>query len=132
MAWLATDRLDHRLDADGDIYVGPNGREWISGIEGVTQLATIKLKLFLREWFANLEIGIDWFKVLGQKFTPDVEKDLRGQVARLMRTVPAVVDVFGLSFPLDGETRGLSVTLGLRTEFGDTPADAIVAAIGGA
>lgn len=131
MALLATDRLDHRLDADGDLYIGPNGREWISGIEGVTQLATIQLKLFLAEWFADLEKGIEWFDVLGQKFTTDVEKKLRARITQRMRAVPAVVEVFGLAFALDGETRGLGVTLGLRTEFGDTPPDAIAASIGG-
>lgn len=133
MALLATDRLDRRLDADGDIYLGANGSEGIAGIDGVVQLAVIQLKLFLAEWFANLEEGLPWLdEVLGKKYDAELDQRIRSLVTdRMTRKVPAVTGVFGLAIEFASATRGLSISLGLHTQFGDTPADAIQASIGG-
>lgn len=133
MALLATDRLDRRLDADGDIYIGPDGSEGIAGIDGVVQLAVIQLKLFLAEWFANLEEGLPWFdEVFGKKYDAALDQRIRAFVTdRMMRKVPAVTGVFGLALTFDNRARALSISLGLKTAFGDTPADAIQASIGG-
>lgn len=133
MALLSTDRLDRRLDADGDIYIGPNGSEGITGIDGVVQLAVIQLKLFLEEWFANLDEGFPWFQeILGKKFTSEVEQRIRALVVdRMTRKVPAVTGVFGLAVSFGGSDRALGISLGLHTHFGDTPPDAIQASISG-
>jgi hypothetical protein len=132
VAILASDMLDLRFDADGDLYIGPNGPELIGGIEGVVQLAVIQIKLLLGEWFANLDEGFPWFQeFLGEKFTPEKEARLRALVHdRMVRKVPGATGVLGLSVSLS--TNGdLSISYGLQTAFGDTPADAIQASIGG-
>lgn len=133
MALLETDPLDLRLDADGDLYIGPNGPELIGGIEGVTQLAVIQLRLFLGEWFANLEEGLPWMQeILGEKFDEELESLIRKLVThRMTRKVPGVTALLALVVKFDGSPRALSISLGLRTVFGDTPDDAIAASIGG-
>lgn len=129
MALLSTDRLDRRLDADGDLYLGPNGSEGISGLEGVAQLIAIALKLFKEEWFLNLNKGMPWFQeILGEKYN---EQLVRKRIAEVVLGVPAVTAILSLALTFTSSTRELAIELGVRTEFGDTPPDFIKFVIGG-
>jgi len=129
MALLSTDRLDRRLDASGDIYVGPNGSEGISGIDGVAQLIVIALRLFKEEWFLNLDKGMPWYQeILGEKFN---EQLVRKRVAEVVLAVPAVTGISSLSLIFTSAIRRLEINLTVRTLFGDTPPDFIQFVIGG-
>ena len=129
MALLSTDRLDRRLDADGDIYVGPNGSEGISGIDGVAQLVVIALRLFKEEWFLNLDKGMPWFQeILGEKLN---EPLIRRRINEVVLAVPGVVSIVSLTLKFTGTLRSLAISLTVRTAFGDTPPDFIQFAIGG-
>jgi len=129
MALLSTDRLDRRLDADGDLYVGPNGSEGISGIEGVRQLVVIALRLFREEWFLNLAKGMSWFQeILGEKLN---EPLVRKRINEVVLAVPGVASIASLTLTFDGATRELGIAISVRTVFGETPADLIEFRIGG-
>lgn len=129
MPLLATDRLDRRLDEDGDIYVGQNGSEGIGGVEGVAQLIMIALRLFREEWFLNLDKGMPWFQeILGEKFN---EPLVRRRINEVVLAVPGVASILSLSLAFTATSRSLAIRLTVRTVFGDTPADAIQFVIGG-
>lgn len=120
---LATDFLDARLDDDGDIYIGPNGPEWISGIEGVSQLVAIAIKLFKGEWFLNLDAGVPYFQeILARKFDRALT---RQRLLEQIEKVPGVVQVLLLEVEFEATTRTMSVRIKLRTLFGDTEADTL-------
>jgi hypothetical protein len=129
MALLSTDRLDRRLDENGDMYIGPNGSEPISGIEGVAQLVVIALRLFKEEWFLNMNKGMPWFQeILGEKLD---EQLVRKRISEIVLAVPSVVGILSLGLRFEAVTRSLFVSLMVRTVFGDTQPDAIQFAIGG-
>lgn len=123
MALLETDFLDARLDTDGDIYIGPNGPEWISGIEGVTQLVAIAIQLFRGEWFLNLDAGVPYFQeILARKYDPVLA---RQRLLEEINTVPGVVEVLSLELEFEAATREMRVRVKLRTAFGDTEVDTL-------
>lgn len=126
---LESDILDVRLTENGDLYVGPNGLEFVSGLEGVGQLVVIAIRMFLGEWFLNLDKGMPWFQeILGQK---DAEDTLRRRLAETALGVPGVTAIISLTVELDGSTRRASGSMVVRTVFGDTPPDLIKFSIGG-
>ena len=129
MAILIGDKLDVKLTADGELYVGPNGLEWVSGLEGVAQLVAIAINMFLGEWFLNLDKGMPWFQeILGQK---DGDLALRQRLVEIALKVPGVIAVISLTIDVDNVARRASGSMAVRTEFGDTPPDLIKFSIGG-
>lgn len=129
MAFLATDRLDRRLDASGDIYVGPNGSEPITGLDGIAQLCMIALRLFQEEWFFNLAKGMPWFQeILGERYN---EPLVRKRITEVILAVPGVTAISSLTLSFTARTRRLDIALTVRSVFGDTPKDAIKYTIGG-
>lgn len=116
---LADQPLDLRIDTeDDDLYVGPNGPEMISGIDGVAQLALIAVRLFKEEWFLNLDAGMPWFQeILGEKFD---EALFRARLTETITAVPGVESIISLVIEFDASTRKATVTMKLRTKFGDT------------
>jgi hypothetical protein len=129
MALLSTDRLDRRLDADGDIYIGEAGSVGITGIDGVAQLVAIALRLFKEEWFLNLNKGMPWFQeIFGEKLD---EPLVRKRIAEIVLAVPGVTGITSLNLSFVSSARQLTITLTVRTAFGDTPPDFIQFVIGG-
>lgn len=123
MALLETDPLDAKFDADGDLYIGPNGPEFTYGIDGVAHLVRIRIQLFKGEWFLNLDAGVPWFQeILGKKFDRAL---VRQRLLEQVEKVPGVVAVLSLDIEFDVATRSMSVTFKLRTAFGDTEADTL-------
>lgn len=119
MALLESDPLDVLLGEDGDIVVDPVlGVTFVSGIAGVAQLVKISLRLFLGEWFLDLDAGVPYFQtILGKKYDAVT---LRAEMVKAVVSVPGVVEILSLTLEFDGATREASVSLALRTEFGDT------------
>ena len=125
MALLETDPLDVEVDDDGDILVDEDGLHLIAGLPGVAQLCRIAMLLFLGEWFLNLNRGMPWFQeILGEKYDEGL---LRSRLAEQLLTVPGVTEVISITLAFDPLTRGVSVTWAVRTLFGDTEPDTLVA-----
>lgn len=119
MALLETDPLDVELDEDGDALIDEEGLHLIGGIEGVAQLCLIALRLFLEEWFQNLEVGMPWFQeILGEKYD---EPLIRRRVIETLLGVTGVVGVLTLAITF--ENRNVRITASVRTLFGDTTLD---------
>ncbi len=118
---LITSPIDLQLTDTGDLYIGPNGTTFTSGLLGVAQAVSIRLKLFLNEWFLNLDAGIDWNAILGEKYDSDF---VRSEITREILATPGIVSVTTLSFTLDSN-RQLSVTWSAKSQFGDTLPDTV-------
>ena len=56
--------LDLKLDASDDIYTDPDTADiaMVTGADEVAQSLKIKLRLFLGEWFENLEAGLPYYQ----------------------------------------------------------------------
>jgi hypothetical protein len=116
---LSDTPLDLAIDAaDGDLYVGPDGPAFVAGIDAVAQLALIRLRLFMEEWFMNLDAGVPWYQeFLGHKFD---EALLRARITGQCLATPAVTAVIALVIEYDATTRRPAVSVQVRTQFGDT------------
>lgn len=119
---LEDDPLDAAFDDDGDLDL-EGGAKFTSGIEGVTQLVGIAIKLFKEEWFLNLDKGMPWFQeILGEKYD---EVNARRRLSEKILAVPGMVEIISLEMSFDATTRKMSVTHELRTQFGDTEPDTL-------
>lgn len=122
MGILSTDRLDYRLITDpadgvvGDLYVGPNGVEWVSGPDGVAQIIAFAIKLAAGEWVFNLDAGVQWDRILGEKFD---ESFIRSQLIAAVARTPGYVDTTAMAIDFDRKTRVMTVTWEIRVAFDD-------------
>lgn len=127
---LSTDPLDVALDTDGDIKIDPQlGLVFVSGIDGIVQLARISMLLFLGEWFMNMDIGIPYYdELLGDASkTPGVRERAEAVFAAAILGVPGVVSINQLTVDIDPSGRSMTVTWSAATLFGDTPTDLLEA-----
>lgn len=115
---LSTDILDLACDpVTGHVIVNPlTGTSWSSGITGVAQRVSIRLKLFVGEWALNLDAGTDWNSYLGEK---ENLVGVRAEVARVVLGTPGIIGMSNLSVALNS-ARLLSITFSMKTAFGDT------------
>lgn len=87
------------------------------GSLGVAQRATLRLKLFLGEWFKARENGVPYFeRLLGHKFSLQVaQQTIREQ----LRLCPDVSDILAVDINFTSVTRDLQIGFTMRTSFGD-------------
>ena len=125
---LSTDLIDIALDEDGDLEIdASNGVRFVAGLEGVEHLCRIAVQTFKGEWFADLELGVDWFGlILGNPFNENV---IRSEIRRVLLTVPNVTDVLAVIPTFDRATRTLNIQWQTRTVWGDSSVDSLAQVI---
>jgi len=106
--------------ATGDLLL-VNGRfSFVSGLAAVAQDIVVTLRLFMGEWFLNLDAGTDWWNYLGEKFTDQNQTELHSEIQRVVLERPGVESMSNLSLSLASTTRVLSISFTAHTAFGDT------------
>jgi hypothetical protein len=119
MALLESDNTTVQLTENGDLYIDPQkGLVLVGGITAVIQAVRFRLGLFKGEWFLNLEVGVDWYGIIGEQFDED---KIRSEVNAAIGSVPGIVQVTELTITYDNPTRTVTVTWAATTLFGDTP-----------
>lgn len=115
---LATDPIDWKLDADGDLDVGTD-LAFAAGLDAVAQGVRIILLTFKGEWFLDLDHGVPYMQeLLGYRFSPlKTQQAFRAAIL----TVPGVEEISSIEVSLSPATRALRVVWSVRTRFGDTP-----------
>jgi hypothetical protein len=115
---LSTDPLDIKLKDDEDLFVDPAlGLVFISGLPAVAQLIKIALRMFVGEWFLNLDAGDRALEMLGQKYNAD---QFVAAVTPVVLAVPAVVAVQSIAPSYDSVARKASISFAAQAQFGDT------------
>lgn len=110
--------IDLLLDADGDIDVSAGDLAFALGAAGVVQACESALSLVLAEWFLDLAQGVDYFgKVLVKN--PNLLV-VNGLIRAALLAVPFVNEVVSLGVGFAGDTRTLSITWRVSTDFGVT------------
>jgi len=130
---LKTDNLDFLLDkSTGDIDISGGTLNFARGLQGVAQLARIRVNMIRGEWFADTSYGLPLLAnrfvttreaILGQKF--DKQKVTKAYYDMLI-TTPAVTDVLLLECSFDSKLRKVKIKWQLRTVFGDTIVEELV------
>lgn len=104
-----------RLDADTDDIV-TRGQQFIGSREEIAQTVLTRLRLFLGEYFRDIQDGTPWYEqILGKFASLDAaEAALRNRIAN----TPGVVRLTSFSADFDLASRAYSVRAGILTEFG--------------
>ncbi len=104
-----------RLGSDGDLVT--RGKMFLSGREAIAQTIVTRLKLFLGEYFRDVNDGTPWFQNILGKFENinAVEALLRNRIARS----PGVVRLLSFNMQFDLETRSLSIQTQVLTKYGE-------------
>ena len=104
-----------KLDDAGDIAT--SGEQFIGATEEIAQTVRTRLKLFLGEYFRNINDGVPWFQqILGKGQSLSVKDVI---IKRRILQTPGVIAVFDFTTDFDLQLRKYSVSTGIVTEFGN-------------
>lgn len=106
-------RVRH-LDETGDLSI--NGQTFIYDQNCIRQTIETRLRLFLGEYFRDINDGTPWFqRILGKNTNLNaIEAILRNRIVR----TTGVVRLISFNLDYDENTRSLSVSGSALTEFG--------------
>ena len=136
---LTTDPLVFARDANNDLIVPLRAA---SGIDAALILVRTIILLWRDEYFLNRSIGTPWIEtedgvvperdaILGQPFDAGkIARVIRGAILGVLGPTaenPIVRDITEIVAAFDGETRNMSLSMVVRTQFGDAPLTATLA-----
>jgi hypothetical protein len=106
-------------DANGDYVFGNQLADFYTDVpEAVAQAVKTRLALFTGEWFLDTTDGTPWrVEVLG-KYTKDIYDAVIQ--ARILGT-QGVNEITSYSSTFDGDSRTLSISATIDTQYGNTP-----------
>jgi len=105
-----------RLDSDGDIAT--SGVQFLTDQEEIAQTISTRLKLFLGEYFRDINDGTPWFQqILGKGSSLGVKESL---IKRRILQTDGVISIFEFETDFDLQARQYSVKAGVLTSFGQT------------
>ena len=108
---------DLKLDADGDLEIGPDGDLIIiTGIDAIAQHLRIRLQFFRGEWFLDTRLGIPYFEEVLIK-SPDLNV-VQSLLREAIRETPGVISITSFELDFDGVTRKLSLNFDALTTEG--------------
>jgi hypothetical protein len=113
-----------KLSSTGD-YVFGNGNMdfYTNSPEAVGQSVVTRLKLWVNEWFLNVEEGTLWLQgVIGKQQQSTVDTILR---SRILET-QGVTDITSYDSIIDPDTRKLSLNVTIDTLYGSTTIQAAI------
>lgn len=118
--YLSTDPRQLAVDATtGDLQLVNGKFAWTTGLDAIAQDIVIRLRLFVGEWFLDLDAGTDWWSYLGEKFTSSRESAMHAEMTNVVLAVAGVTAVSNISLALDATTRVLAINLSASSTFGD-------------
>ena len=108
-----------RLDDEGDYCLG-TGADWLSNTpEAVAQAVMTRLRLHAGDWFTDTEDGTPWrTEVLGKYTLSTYDAVIK---SRILDT-PGVIGIEGYTSEFNGQTRRLTVSATVTTEYGSATA----------
>ena len=108
-----------KLTATGDYLFGQNTSNFVVGIESVSQMILTKLRLLRGEWWEDLLDGLPVVQEILNTYNLEVASVAASSlcVERVLE-VDGVVDVEESSISIDRESRKVTVSLVVNTEYG--------------
>ncbi|TQR21791.1 DUF2634 domain-containing protein [Psychrobacillus vulpis] len=114
------------LTDDGDLLFENGDFKLIDGVLEVKQVLTISLSTNLKEWFLNLDFGLDFMKLL-EKAT---DEEIRSEIIRVIGQEERVDIINDVEIVQDRKLRKLSVKYNVQLIDGQTINEEVV--LGGA
>jgi len=101
------------LDSDGDLDISGGDLSLAEGIEAIGQHVNQRLRLFLGEWFLDINAGVPFFQNIFVK-RPNfavVEGIFRDQIL----STAGILELNSFNFDYNNTTRSLSISFTART-----------------
>lgn len=99
-----------------DYVYESGGLVWLEGVEALAQILRNRIALFLGEWFAAPEAGVDWFTLLEQKRFP--EKRIQKAVRDAIKADSRVTRIIYVTAEFTRSTRTVAVEFSCETTEG--------------
>ena len=101
-----------KIGLGNDWIFGRGLHDYVMGHEKVEQMLVTRIREVKGDWFANTNIGIDYYNLLGNRGTL---KELERQIDRVARATEGVLIVTEVSSEVDYKTRTAIVLIRGRT-----------------
>lgn len=125
---LSTDPITWKLDENSDLHIDPVlGVTFVSGAEAVRQGVRTRLRLFMGEWFRNMDVGMPYHQELLGDNSKARDRDDKWKAAVLFQILdtPGIVEVISLKLDFESSTRTMTITWSARIQFDDTVPDVL-------
>jgi len=116
--------IDIKLDSTGDLDIENYDLVLIDELDRIRQQLQIKLRLFLGEWYLDINQGIPYFQDVLEK-NPDPVK-LQSIFKAAIIGVPDVNRLLDFKLEIDGSTRELNLTFKVDTTYGPIEFDGVL------
>ncbi|WP_027188681.1 hypothetical protein [Desulfovibrio cuneatus] len=105
-----------KLDTNGDMVLGHGNADYLHNVpEAVAQAVLTRLRLLRGEWFLDVTEGTPYSPaILGKHTAQSYDFAIRQRVLE----TEGVTEIVSYESRLDGETRGLSITMCINTVYG--------------
>ncbi|MEK8128656.1 hypothetical protein WMW72_12135 [Paenibacillus filicis] len=114
--------MRYRKMHNGDYVFGGSARDFVEGVEAVSQAIRTNLLLLKGEWWEDTEKGLPLFQnILGQAGTPQHIQATDLLVQEVIRNTPGVTKIN--DFKSTYENRKYSLTCRVDTQFGEAQAE---------
>lgn len=109
---------------NGDIQMGHGGADyWTDDPRGVAQAVVSRLRLLREEWFLDLAEGTPYVGgVFGKHTRESYDLVIRD---RILGT-EGVTEITSYESSYDGDTRALTITVSINTEYGETDIEEVL------
>jgi hypothetical protein len=94
---------------NNDFVFENNRLTQLTGLDALAQIVGNRLKLWLGEWFANLEAGIDYFGLFNQKKNAPIEKRARIVFRNAILADPRVDKILTMEIDFNNANRELTI-----------------------
>ena len=113
-----------KLDSNGDMVFGSGKNDYFTEIEAVRQACKTRMLLLRGEWWENQADGLPFFQQIGGTFNnlDSIKKIIR---ERLQGT-EKIISVTNLQIDLAKDSRSLSFSANVQTEYGNFVMDMIL------
>ena len=107
-----------KLNAEGDLDVKNNALSLTAGIDAIRQHLTVKLRIFLGEWFLDRSVGVPWYQEILVKAPLFAVVQERLKV--IILETPGVLELlrFDFDFDFDSIERVFSLKSSINTSDG--------------
>lgn len=119
MPILETDKTNLKLDNNNDIVIENGQLQLVSGGDAVAQAVSTRLKVFVGEWFFDLEAGMPYFQEILVK-NPSFPR-IKSQVRDILISVDgidALENIVFINLEFSGSSRELTIDWRANTVFG--------------
>lgn len=111
------------LDSNGDWRFGKNLAQYKKDSEAVYQNVVTRLQCFVDDWFLDIDFGIDWFFLLGNKNT---QTQIEREIERVVLETQYVKSITKLEVGKPDQNRSVTIQLAITTLYKDEISDEII------